>query len=95
MAQESRAEYFRERRKIMKQFCVLSKRERVEALEANWSLCIILLAITLSACGGKQSPAPNDPIPAENEILDTDNPFLLANFSSAGVFSGSGGKRFL
>lgn len=58
--------------------------------KAYWSLCIILLAITLSACGGKQSPAPDDPIPAENEILDTDNPFLLADFSSAGVFSGSG-----
>ena len=35
MAPESRAEYFRERRKIMKQFCVLSKREKVEALEAK------------------------------------------------------------
>lgn len=35
MAPESRAEYFRERRKTMKQFCVLSKRERVEALEAK------------------------------------------------------------
>jgi len=30
---KSRAEYFRERRKTMKQFCVLTKRERVEALE--------------------------------------------------------------
>lgn len=35
MAQESRAEYFRERRKTMKQFSVLSKREKVEALEAK------------------------------------------------------------
>lgn len=35
MAPESRAEYFRERRKAMKQFSVLSKRERVEALEAK------------------------------------------------------------
>ena len=33
MAQKSRAEYFRERRKGRKQFSVLSKRERVEALE--------------------------------------------------------------
>ena len=30
---ESRAEYFRERRKTKKQFSVLSSRERVEALE--------------------------------------------------------------
>lgn len=35
MAQESRAEYFRERRKNKKQFSVLSSRERVEALEAK------------------------------------------------------------
>ena len=35
MATESRAEYFRERRKTMKQFSVLSNRERVEALEAR------------------------------------------------------------
>ena len=35
MASKSRAEYFRERRKTMKQFCILSKRERVEALEAK------------------------------------------------------------
>lgn len=35
MAQESRAEYFRERRKTMKQFSVLSNRERVEALETK------------------------------------------------------------
>lgn len=33
MSPESRAEYFRERRKARKQFCVLSSRERVEALE--------------------------------------------------------------
>ncbi len=33
MAQKSRAEYFRERRKTFKQFSVLSKRERVESLE--------------------------------------------------------------
>ncbi|WP_295751214.1 hypothetical protein, partial [uncultured Oscillibacter sp.] len=33
--QKSRAEYFRERRKILKQFSVLSQRERVEALEAK------------------------------------------------------------
>lgn len=33
MAPESRAEYFRERRKTKKQFSVLSNRERVEALE--------------------------------------------------------------
>lgn len=58
--------------------------------KAYWGLCIILLAIILSACGGKQSPTPDDSIPAENEILDTDNPFLLADFSTAGVFSGSG-----
>lgn len=35
MAAESRAEYFRERRKTKKQFSVLSSRERVEALEAK------------------------------------------------------------
>ncbi len=35
MAPKSRAEYFRERRKTMKQFCVLSSLERVEALEAK------------------------------------------------------------
>ena len=35
MAPNSRAEYFRERRKTMKQFCVLSSLERVEALEAK------------------------------------------------------------
>lgn len=35
MARESRAEYFRERRKTKKQFSVLSSRERVEALEAR------------------------------------------------------------
>lgn len=33
MSPESRAEYFRERRKLKKQFSVLSDRERVEALE--------------------------------------------------------------
>lgn len=33
MSPESRAEYFRERRKQKKQFSVLSDRERVEALE--------------------------------------------------------------
>lgn len=33
MALESRAEYFRDRRKSKKQFSVLSKRELVEALE--------------------------------------------------------------
>lgn len=35
VATESRAEYFRERRKTKKQFSVLSNRERVEALEAK------------------------------------------------------------
>lgn len=35
MSPESRAEYFRERRKNKKQFSVLSDRERVEALEAK------------------------------------------------------------
>lgn len=35
VAAESRAEYFRERRKMKKQFSVLSNRERVEALEAK------------------------------------------------------------
>lgn len=33
MAEKSRAEYFRERRKIMKQFNVMLKREKIEALE--------------------------------------------------------------
>ena len=33
MAQKSRAEYFRERRKIRKSFTVLANREKVEALE--------------------------------------------------------------
>jgi hypothetical protein len=33
MAEQSRAEYFRERRKSMKQFNVMLKREKVEALE--------------------------------------------------------------
>lgn len=33
MTQESRAEYFRERRKTMKHFSVLLNREKVEALE--------------------------------------------------------------
>ena len=35
MATESRAEYFRERRKAMKQFSVLIKREKAEALESK------------------------------------------------------------
>jgi hypothetical protein len=35
MAQQSRAEYFRERRKEKKQFSVLSSRELVERLEAK------------------------------------------------------------
>lgn len=35
MAEKSRAEYFRERRKTMKQFNVMLKREKVEALEAK------------------------------------------------------------
>ncbi len=35
MAVKSRAEYFRERRKTMKQFNVMLKREKVEALEAK------------------------------------------------------------
>ncbi len=35
MAGKSRAEYFRERRKTMKQFNVMLKREKVEALEAK------------------------------------------------------------
>lgn len=33
IADKSRAEYFRERRKTMKQFNVMLKREKVEALE--------------------------------------------------------------
>lgn len=33
MANKSRAEYFRERRKTMKQFNVMLKREKIEALE--------------------------------------------------------------
>ena len=33
MAEKSRAEYFRERRKTMKQFNVMLKREKIEALE--------------------------------------------------------------
>lgn len=33
MANKSRADYFRERRKTMKQFNVMLKREKVEALE--------------------------------------------------------------
>lgn len=35
MAGKSRAEYFRERRKTMKQFNVMLKREKVEALETK------------------------------------------------------------
>lgn len=35
MADKSRAEYFRERRKTMKQFNVMLRREKVEALEAK------------------------------------------------------------
>lgn len=35
MAPGSRAEYFRERRKTMKQFNVMLKREKIEALEAK------------------------------------------------------------
>lgn len=37
MAEKSRAEYFRERRKSMKQFNVMLKREKVEALEEKLS----------------------------------------------------------
>ena len=33
VAEKSRAEYFRERRKTMKQFNVMLKREKIEALE--------------------------------------------------------------
>lgn len=33
MTEKSRAEYFRERRKTMKQFTVMLKREKVEAFE--------------------------------------------------------------
>lgn len=33
MANKSRAEYFRERRKTMKQFNVMLKKEKIEALE--------------------------------------------------------------
>ena len=33
IAEKSRAEYFRERRKTMKQFNVMLKREKIEALE--------------------------------------------------------------
>lgn len=33
IGEKSRAEYFRERRKIMKQFNVMLKREKIEALE--------------------------------------------------------------
>ncbi len=35
MSPESRAEYFRERRKTKKQFSVLADRQKVEALEAK------------------------------------------------------------
>ena len=35
MANKSRAEYFRERRKTMKQFNVMLQREKIEALEKN------------------------------------------------------------
>lgn len=55
-----------------------------------WSLCVILFAIILSACGGEQPPALDDPAPTENKILDTDNPLLLADFSTSGVFNESG-----
>lgn len=35
VANKSRAEYFRERRKTMKQFNVMLKKEKIEALEAE------------------------------------------------------------
>lgn len=35
MAQESRAEYFRERRKVMKQFCVNLDRPLIERFEKH------------------------------------------------------------
>jgi len=35
LAEKSRAEYFRDRRKTMKQFNVMLKRDKVEALEAK------------------------------------------------------------
>ena len=35
VANKSRAEYFRERRKSMKQFNVMLKREKIEALEEH------------------------------------------------------------
>ena len=38
IAEKSRAEYFRERRKTMKQFNVMLKREKIEALEEKIKL---------------------------------------------------------
>lgn len=38
IATKSRAEYFRERRKTMKQFNVMLKREKIEALEEKIKL---------------------------------------------------------
>ena len=65
-------------------------------------LCVFLLMMSISACGGNTVSPQSDPATEKNETLDTDNssplneepetdnPFLLADFFTAPVHSGSG-----
>lgn len=51
-------------------------------------LCVALLMVVLSACGGDQTLSPDDSPPTKAEEPDTNNPFLLAEFSIDAVLSG-------
>lgn len=51
-------------------------------------LCVALLMAVLSACGGNQTLPPDDSPPTKAEEPDTNNPFLLAEFSIDAVLSG-------
>lgn len=66
------------------------------------ALCALLLVTSLSACGGNTVSPQSDPAAEKNEVPETDNPsplneepetdnsFLLADFFTAPVHSGSG-----
>lgn len=53
-------------------------------------LCAVILLATISACGENAPSSQNDLGPKKSEEVETDNPFLLADFSISAVCSGSG-----
>lgn len=53
-------------------------------------LCMVLLISILAACGSDPVSPTSDPTPEKVEEPDTNNPFLLADFSISDVLSGTG-----